>query len=97
MTAPRRYDPSQARAAAIRRAREWAQMSPQDLAMALGVSRATVRRWEAAALDPGPDMAWRIAVATRVRVSSLLVPRSAGRASRATAPPVPQDAARRAA
>ena len=78
----RRYEPSQARAAAIRKAREWAQMSERDLAAALGVPRATVRRWEAAAQDPGPDMAARIAVATRVPVSSLLVPsrdsRSAG-------------------
>ena len=78
MTAPRRYDPSQARAAAIRRAREWAHMSEQDLATAVGVSRVTVRRWEAAERDPGPDMAWRIAAATRVPVSSLLMP-SAGR------------------
>ena len=73
MTA-RRYEPSQARAAAIRDAREWAHMSERDLAAALGVSRATVRCWETAVRDPGPDMAWRIAVAARVPVSSLLVP-----------------------
>ena len=70
----RRYEPSQARAAAIRKAREWAQMSERDLAVALGVSRATVRSWEAAARDPGPDMTARIAVATRAPVSSLLAP-----------------------
>ena len=70
----RRYEPSQARAAAIRQAREWAQMSQRDLAAAVGVSRWTVECWEAAVRDPGPDMAWRIAAATRVRVSSLLVP-----------------------
>ena len=74
MTAPRRYEPSRARAAAIRQARERAQMSERDLAAALGVSRTTVRAWEGAVRDPGPDMAWRIAVAARVPVSSLLVP-----------------------
>ena len=74
MTARRRYDPSQARARAIRQAREWAQMSEQDLARTLGVSRATVRCWETAVRDPGPDMTWRIAVAARVPVSSLLMP-----------------------
>ncbi len=74
MTAVRRYDPSPARARAIREAREWAQMSLQDLATALGVSRSTVRCWEGAVRDPGPGMAARIAVATRVPVSSLLVP-----------------------
>ena len=66
--------PSQARARAIRQAREWAHMSLYDLAAALGVSRGTVRCWESAARDPGPDMAARIAVATRVPVSSLLMP-----------------------
>ncbi len=70
----RRYDPSRARARAIRQAREWAQMSLQDLASALGVSKTTVRAWEDAVRDPGPDMAWRIAVAARVPVSSLLMP-----------------------
>lgn len=70
----RRYEPSQARAAAIRRAREWAGMSKYDLATAVGVSHKTVRCWEAAVRDPGPDMAWRIAVATRTRVSFLLWP-----------------------
>ena len=70
----RRYDPSRDRAAAIRRARDWAHMSERDLAAAVGVSQATVRAWEAAVRDPGPDMAWRIAVATRVAVSSLLMP-----------------------
>ena len=74
MSTPRRYEPSQDRAAAIRQAREWAQMSEQDLARTMGVSRSTVRCWEAAVRDPGPDMAWRIAVATRVPVSSLLMP-----------------------
>ena len=74
MSAARRYEPSQARAAAIRRAREWAQMSPADLARALGVGESTVRRWEAAVADPGPERAARIAVATRVPVSSLLMP-----------------------
>ena len=78
MTAPRRYEPSPARARAIRQAREQAHMSERDLAAALGVSRATVQAWEAAVRDPGPDMAWRIAVAARVPVSSLLMP-SAGR------------------
>ena len=71
----RRYDPSPARARAIRHAREQAHMSRYDLAAALGVGEATVRRWEAAVNDPGPDVTWRIAVATRVRVSSLLMPR----------------------
>jgi len=70
----RRYDPSQARAAAIRQAREWAHMSLQDLASAVGVSKTTVRAWESAARDPGPEMAARIAVAARVPVSSLLMP-----------------------
>ena len=70
----RRYDPSKARAAAIRQARERAQMSLQDLASALGVSKTTVRAWETAVRDPGPEMAARIAVATRVPVSSLLMP-----------------------
>jgi DNA-binding transcriptional regulator YiaG len=74
MTASRRYEPSQARARAIHQARDWAHMSQQDLATALGVPRSAVRRWEAAEQDPGPDMAARIAVATRVRVSSLLMP-----------------------
>ena len=74
MSPARRYDPSPARARAIREAREWAQMSLQDLATALGVSRSTVRCWEGAVRDPGPGMAARIAVATRVPVSSLLVP-----------------------
>ena len=74
MSPARRYDPSPARARAIREAREWAQMSLQDLATALGVSRSTVRGWEGAVRDPGPGMAARIAVATRVPVSSLLVP-----------------------
>ena len=72
--APRRYDPSPARARAIRQAREWAQMSLRDLARALGVGTMTVWSWEAAERDPGPDMAARIAVATRVPVSSLLAP-----------------------
>ena len=70
----RRYDPSQARARAIRQARDWAHMSEQDLAAALGVSRFTVRCWETAVRDPGPGMTARIAVATRVPVSSLLMP-----------------------
>jgi transcriptional regulator with XRE-family HTH domain len=70
----RRYEPSKARAAAIRQARDWAQMSERDLAAALGVSRATVRAWEDAARDPGPEMAARIAAAARVPVSSLLMP-----------------------
>ena len=70
----RRYDPSPARAAAIRHAREWANMSERDLAAALGVAKWTVQCWEAAVRDPGPDMTWRIAVAARVPVSSLLVP-----------------------
>ena len=70
----RRYDPSPARAAAIRRARDWANMSERDLATAVGVSKWTVQCWEAAVRDPGPDMTARIAVATRVPVSSLLVP-----------------------
>ena len=74
MTAARRYDPSPARARAIREAREWAHMSLQDLATALGVSGSTVRCWEGAVRDPGPGMAARIAVATRVPVSSLLMP-----------------------
>ena len=74
MTARRRYEPSPARARAIRHAREWAHMSTRDLATAVGVSAKTVRCWEAAAWDPGPDMTWRIAVATRVPVSSLLMP-----------------------
>jgi DNA-binding transcriptional regulator YiaG len=73
-TAARRYDPSRARASAIRQAREWAHMSLQDLATALGVSKTTVRAWEDAVRDPGPDMTRRIAVAARVPVSSLLVP-----------------------
>ena len=73
MTA-RRYDPSPDRARAIRKAREWAQMSQRDLAGALGVSRWTVECWENVVRDPGPDMAARIAVATRAPVSSLLVP-----------------------
>jgi transcriptional regulator with XRE-family HTH domain len=81
----RRYDPSPARARAIRQAREWAQMSLQDLATALGVSKSTVRGWESAVRDPGPEMTARIAVATRSRVSSLLMPslrRDAGTAVR---------------
>jgi DNA-binding transcriptional regulator YiaG len=77
----RRYEPSQARAAAIRRACDWAHMSERDLATALGVSRATVRAWQAAERDPGPDMTARIAVATRTRVSSLLMPGAARRAA----------------
>ena len=93
----RRYEPSRARAAAIRQARDWAHMSLQDLATALGVSRTTVRAWEGAERDPGPDMAARIAVAARVPVSSLLVPRESGRVvSRYPAPPL-KDAPRRAA
>lgn len=71
---PRRYDPSPARAAAIRQARDWAHMSQYDLARALGVSQRTVCAWEQAVRDPGPDMAARIAVATRTPVSSLLAP-----------------------
>jgi DNA-binding transcriptional regulator YiaG len=74
MSAHRRYEPSPDRARAIRAARTWAWMSERDLAAALGVSQATVRCWEAAVRDPGPEMAARIAVATRVPVSSLLVP-----------------------
>lgn len=73
MTA-RRYDPSPARARAIREARDWAQMSLRDLAAALGVSATTVMAWEGTERDPGPDMAARIAVATRTPVSSLLAP-----------------------
>jgi DNA-binding transcriptional regulator YiaG len=73
-TPARRYEPSQARAAAIRQARDWAHMSLQDLATALGVSKTTVRCWESATRDPGPAMAARIAVAARVPVSSLLIP-----------------------
>ena len=46
--------PSPARARAIRQAREWAQMSQQDLARTLGVARWVVRCWEAAVRDPGP-------------------------------------------
>ena len=80
MTAPRRYAPNRARAAAIRQAREWACMSQYDLARALGVSQRTVCRWEAAAWDPGPVVVMRIAEVTRVRVSFLLVP--GGRTSR---------------
>ena len=72
--AVRRYDPSAARAAAIREAREWAHMSQYDLARVLGVSRTTVEGWELLVRDPGPEMAARIAVATRVPVSWLLVP-----------------------
>lgn len=74
MTAPRRYDPSPDRAAAIREAREWAWMSQRDLARTLGVPLITVRRWEAAVRGVAPDMAARIAVATRTPVSSLLMP-----------------------
>ena len=81
----RRYEPSPARAAAIRQAREQAHMSERDLARALGVSRATVQAWEAAVRDPGPDMAWRIAVAARVPVSSLLMPSRPSVADRAVA------------
>ena len=73
MTA-RRYEPSRARAHAIRQAREWAQMSERDLARTLGVPRSAVRSWEASVRDPGPDMTARIAVAARVPVSSLLMP-----------------------
>jgi len=81
MSATRRYEPSLARAAAIRAAREWAQMSQYDLARVLGVSQTTVRAWERAVRDPGPDMVWRIAEATGVRVSLLLMPcRDAGAA-----------------
>ena len=82
--------PSPARARAIRQAREWAQMSQQDLARTLGVARWVVRCWEAAVRDPGPDMAARIAVATRVPVSSLLMP---SRELTAVAPVVPARAA----
>ena len=74
MTAARRYEPSRARARAIRQAREQSHMSERDLATAVGVSQATVRAWEGAVRDPGPGMAWRIAVAARVPVSSLLMP-----------------------
>lgn len=75
MNAPRRYDPSPARARAIRQARDWAHMSELDLARALGYkSRTPVRAWEAAVLDPGPAVVERIAVVTRVPVSSLLMP-----------------------
>lgn len=70
----RHYDPSPDRARAIREAREWAQMSLRDLAAALRVSHMTVRRWETGVCDPGPEMAARIAVATRMPVSSLLAP-----------------------
>jgi DNA-binding transcriptional regulator YiaG len=70
----RRYDPSPARARAIREARDWAHLSQYDLARILGVSQRTVCAWEQAVRDPGPDMAARIAVAARVPVSSLLVP-----------------------
>ena len=81
MTAARRYEPSPARAAAIRAAREWAHMSQYDLARVLGVSQRTVCAWEQAVRDPGPDMVWRIAAAARVRVSLLLMPcRDAGAA-----------------
>ena len=85
----RRYDPSQARATAIRQAREWAHMSQYDLARLLGVSQVTVSAWERAVRDPGPDMAWRIAAATRVPVSSLLMPPSC----RSVAPAEPARAA----
>ena len=79
----RRYEPSRARARAIRRAREQAHMSERDLAAALGVSRTAVRDWEGAVRDPGPGMAARIAVAARAPVSSLLMPshRAPGRAA----------------
>lgn len=75
MSVARRYDPSPARARAIRQAREWAHMSERDLARALGYrSRTPVRAWEACVLDPGPAVIARIAEVTRVPVSSLLVP-----------------------
>ena len=92
MSPARRYDPSPARARAIRQARDWAHMSLQDLAAALGVSRSTVRCWEAAVRDPGPDMAARIAVAARVPVSLLLMP-----SSRAVSVPVSPERAERSA
>ena len=75
----RRYEPSPDRARAIRQAREWAHMSERDLATALGYrTRTPVRAWEAAVRDPGPDMTARIAAATRVPVSSLLMPTPGG-------------------
>jgi transcriptional regulator with XRE-family HTH domain len=49
-------------------------MSLGDLAAAVGVSRTTVRRWEACTHDPGPEAAARIAVVTGVPVSKLLAP-----------------------
>jgi transcriptional regulator with XRE-family HTH domain len=67
-------------------------MSLQDLAAAVGVSKTTVRAWEGAVRDPGPDMAWRIAVAARVPVSSLLWP-----VDRSGAPPLEDAVARGAA
>jgi DNA-binding transcriptional regulator YiaG len=91
MTAARRYQPNPARAAAIRRARDWAHMSQYDLARALDVSREAVKAWEIPVRDPGPAMTARIAVATRVPVSGLLAPVPAG------ARPVVRPAERQAA
>jgi transcriptional regulator with XRE-family HTH domain len=76
MTA-RLYWPNPARAAAIRRAREHASMSRYDLARAIGAGETTVRAWEAGKNDPGPANVIRIAEATRVPVSSLLMPQDA--------------------
>ena len=70
----RLYQPSPARAAAIAQAREQAHMSQYDLAGVLGVSRESVAAWEACRRDPGPELAARIAVVTRVPVSWLLAP-----------------------
>ena len=74
MTATRRYAPSPARAQAIRDARAWAWMSEEDLARAVGVTRGIVRAWEAGRRDPGPVYVMRVAAATRVPVSLLLIP-----------------------
>lgn len=74
MSARRRYEPSPARARAIRQAASWASMSQYDLARAVGVSRTTVEDWMAGRRDPGPANLIRIAIATRTRVSSLLTP-----------------------
>jgi transcriptional regulator with XRE-family HTH domain len=72
----RRRALSRDRAAAIRRAREWANMSQLDLAKALGYQTAhPVWAWENCRVDPGPAMVARIAEVTRTRAAELLIPR----------------------